>query len=171
MSPRAKRQADVVVQLEERQRALRERARRAFGVTGGTEPAPGLRDAIGGSPVGWYPLVALSLLVVVDQFQAFGVSVLGPEISRTLGVGRSVLALLLVLQALSVSVAALPFAALVQRRARRAAVSIVTAFAWSATVWPLARSKLSTAHCSSTATDPTPACACCRSTAGRRSWG
>jgi len=131
MSPRSKPKGDVVAQLEERQRSLRASARRAFGVTGTDEPAPRLRDAIGDSSAGWYPLAALSVLVVVDQFQAFGVSVLAPEISRSLGVGRSVLALLLVLQALAVSVAALPFAALVQRRARRAAVSIVTAFAWS----------------------------------------
>ena len=123
--------ADVVVALEERQQALRARARRAFGVRGEDGSAPALRDAISAAG-GWYPLAALSALVAVGELHAFGVAALGPEISASLGIGKSVVASLLLLRALALAVAALPLAAVVQRRPRRAGVSVAAAFAWAA---------------------------------------
>jgi predicted MFS family arabinose efflux permease len=109
----------------------REAARRALGITGERDDAPPLFQAVHASGVGFYPLIALGLLVIVDQFQGFGFFVLGPEISRALGISRSSLGLLVVVKTLLIMVASLPMAALVQRRSRRAAISIVTAFAWA----------------------------------------
>ena len=78
-----------------------------------------------------YPLVALGLLAIVDQFQGYAFSVLTPEISRALGIGKPVIAGIIALKTLSVAVAPLPMAALAQHRARRALLCVVTAVAWS----------------------------------------
>jgi ABC-type branched-subunit amino acid transport system ATPase component/MFS family permease len=123
---------EAVEDLEATQRRLRARARAVLGVTGSEEGLVPLRQAIRSSGVGWYPLIAVSLLVVVDQFPTYAFAILGPEISHTLGVGKSVLAFLVLLKTLAVMVASLPMAALVQRRPRRAVISKVTAFGWSA---------------------------------------
>ena len=80
---------------------------------------------------GLYPLAALGLLVAVDRMQSFAVFVLGPEIARGVGIDRDRLAALVALKTLAITLAALPAAALVQRRPRRALVSLVCAFAWS----------------------------------------
>jgi ABC-type branched-subunit amino acid transport system ATPase component/MFS family permease len=122
---------DILDEVAQARENLRGAARRAIGVTGEADDAPPLRDAIRQSGVGWYPLVALGLLVVVDQFQGLGIFVLGPDISRSLGIGRSTLGFLIVIKTLMVMVASLPMAALVQRRARRASISIVTAVGWA----------------------------------------
>ena len=123
---------DPLEEVARTQVTVRAAAREAIGITGRADDAPPLRQAIRASGVGWYPLAALGLLVVVDQFQGFGFFVLGPEISRSLGISRSELGVLVVVKTLMIMLASLPMAALVQRRSRRAAVSIVTAFAWGA---------------------------------------
>ncbi|MDP9101909.1 MAG: ATP-binding protein [Actinomycetota bacterium] len=102
-----------------------------MGVTGEAR-APGLRAVLREHGVSIYPLVALNLLYVVDQFQVSAVSTLSPEISDGLGVPIVAIAGVYSLQGLCLSLASLPIAALVQRRARRASVSIVTAFVWAA---------------------------------------
>ena len=137
--PPRRRVAAEKVRAEERKavedvEAARERLRdvggRALGVTGVTG-APPLREGILRSGVGWYPLIALGLLVVVDEFQSFGYFVLGPEIADGLGISRTAIALLAALKTLTISLATLPIAAYVQRRSRRASIAIGTAIAWS----------------------------------------
>ncbi|MBA3652615.1 MAG: MFS transporter [Actinobacteria bacterium] len=140
--------ADDVDTVEQAQARLRQQARIALGVagdpdevrsaTGLAERARGaarslgeLNGAIRGSGVGWYPLIALGLLAIVDQFQGFAFFVLGPEISAALGISKSQLAALSALKTLAITLATLPMAAFVQRRARRGVVSVVTGMAWS----------------------------------------
>ncbi len=110
--------------------AIRDRAREVLGVTGRSDAAP-LR-AVMREGAGWYPLVAISALVVATELYGFAVVVLGPDIARSLGISASTLAALLSAKLLAVAVATLPMAALVQHRARRAAVCVVTAFVWTA---------------------------------------
>lgn len=120
----------LIEDIEATRDELRAKARAAVGVTG-VEEAPLLREAIARSGVGWYPMVALGLLVVVDEFQSNALLILGPEVSAALGLSRAALAGAILLKTLVLTVAALPLAALVQGRARRAVVSVVTAFGWS----------------------------------------
>ena len=119
--------------LEQTQERLRARARKVLGITGEDEEHElvRLRDGIALSKVGWYPLVALGALIIVDQFQGFAFSILGPEISRSLGVGKGLLAFLVLLKTLSVMVASLPMAAFVQGKPRRAMLAKVTGLVWS----------------------------------------
>lgn len=111
---------------------VRAQARAAMGVTGREETEP-LRSGIARSGAGWYTLIALSVLVIVDEFQGFGFAVLGPEISRAIGVSKGGLAGLLALKTVAITLAALPMAAWVQKRPRRAFLAVATAFAWAAT--------------------------------------
>ena len=116
--------------IERTQSELRARSRVALGVTG-DEDTVSLREGIARSGTSWYPLVALGLLFVVDEFQRYAFFVLGPEVSRTLGISRSMLALVLIVQLVAITLAVFPLAALVQRKPRRALVAITTAFVWS----------------------------------------
>lgn len=116
--------------VEETRERVRADARVALGVLGKSE-APPLREVLKESGVGRYPLLALGLLVMIDELQGYGFSVLGPEVSRTLGVTARGLAAVLALKTLAVSLATLPIAAYVQKRPRRAGISVVTAFGWS----------------------------------------
>jgi ABC-type branched-subunit amino acid transport system ATPase component len=121
----------LVDEVEQTREAVRAEARQAIGVTGtDAEPAP-LRPTLARYGIGLYPLVALGLLNIVDQFQAFAFAVLTPEISRTLGIGKGVIAGIIALKTLAVALSPLPVAALAQRRARRAVLCVVTAILWS----------------------------------------
>jgi len=108
--------------LEASREALRDSGRAAMGVTGDARTEP-FFAALRGAGVGIYPLTALGLLVIVDQFQSTVFQVQGPEIARALGVPRGVVALLFLLKTLAIVFAALPIAALVQNRPRRALVA------------------------------------------------
>lgn len=124
-------EAEAYVDLvEEAREKIRADARMALGVLGEGEVPP-LRQVLKESGVGRYPLFALGLLVMIDELQGYGFSVLGPEVSRTLGVSAQGLAAALALKTLAISLATLPMAAYVQKRARRAVVAVVPAFAWS----------------------------------------
>ncbi len=114
--------------------ATRDAARRAMGVTGADthDPRVALATAVRTSPAGWYPLLAICALVIVDELFGFTLAVLGPEISRTLGMTKGAFAAILSAKLLAVSIATLPMAALVQRRPWRASIAIVTAFVWTA---------------------------------------
>lgn len=114
--------------------ATRDAARRAIGVTGADTHAPrvALATVVRNSSAGWYPLLAICALVVVDELFGFTLAVLGPEISRTLGLTKGSFAAILSAKLLAVSIATLPMAALVQRRPWRASIAIVTAFVWTA---------------------------------------
>lgn len=134
-SPRhvvTQRAVEATRELEEAQAKLHQTARGLVGVTGDEETPP-LREAISRSGVGWYPMLALSILVIIDEFQSYGFFVLGPEISRGLGISKTGLAAIAALKTVAIAVATLPMAAYVQHRPRRALVSIITAFAWSIT--------------------------------------
>ncbi len=127
-----RKRSDDVDLVEETREKVRADARAALGVLGKAD-APPLREAIKESGTGWYPLLALGLLVMIDELQGYGFSVLGPEVSRALGIGAGGLAAALALKTLAITLATLPMAAYVQNRPRRGLVSIVTAFSWSIT--------------------------------------
>lgn len=111
---------------------LRSSGRAAVGVTGTTEAVGTLRETLATTGLGLYPAFALGLLVAVDQLQTSALTILSPEITATLGIPRGTYVLILVLKVLTVSMVALPVAALVQHRPRRAALCIITAFTWAA---------------------------------------
>lgn len=114
------------------QLALERRRRATARLLGATEDVAGSSsDRLRSGAAGLYPVVALGVLVAVDRLQSFAVFVLGPEIARGVGIDRDRLAALVALKTLAITLAALPAAALVQRRPRRAMVSLVSAFAWS----------------------------------------
>jgi ABC-type branched-subunit amino acid transport system ATPase component/predicted MFS family arabinose efflux permease len=117
---------DIVATRE----ALRDSARVALGVTGRADAAGffELRRRYG---LPLYPLLALSVLYIVDTFQGYAFEVLAPDISRTLGVGIGAISAALAARTLAVAVAPLPIAWLSQRRGRRALICIVTGLAWS----------------------------------------
>ena len=121
---------DYVNLVEDVKDTLRTEARNRLGFATGGDTRP-LRDTIRESGAGWYPLLALSLLVIVDEFQGYGFLVLGPEVSRSLGVSPAGLGAILALKTLVIMLATLPMAAFVQRTPRRALASVVTAFLWS----------------------------------------
>src|SRR6185437_294454 len=73
----------------------------------------------------------LCALVIVDQFQLSAYSVLSPDVSNSLGLNPSIFSGIYALRMLALSAMAMPMAALVQRRPRRALVAFTTAFAWS----------------------------------------
>ncbi|HVV76747.1 MAG TPA: MFS transporter [Mycobacteriales bacterium] len=122
---------DSVEVIEIRRDELRRAARAAVGVDGVGNKVP-LRRAFREHGLSVYPLLALCGLVIVDQFQLSAFGVLSPEVSTGLGISVGSYTLVYALRMLALSVAALPMAALVQRRPCRASVAIVTAFAWSA---------------------------------------
>lgn len=120
----------AVESIEEARDRFRAEARALLGVGAPAGGGPTVEPA--GAAVGWYPLVALGVLAIVDQLQGFGFFVLGPEMSRALGISSSTLAGLAALKTFAITLATLPMAAYVQRRARRASVALVTAFVWAA---------------------------------------
>lgn len=121
----------LVAEIESTQESLRDAARAAMGVTGeGTIDA--LRAVVKRSGVGFYPLLALGVLLVVSEFQTYAFVILGPEVARALGLSKSAIAGVLALKTLAISVTALPMAAYVQRRPRRGSLAIATGFGWAA---------------------------------------
>jgi ABC-type branched-subunit amino acid transport system ATPase component/sugar phosphate permease len=120
----------AVAEVEAARDAMRDAARVAIGVTG-TEEAVPLGSGLKRAGVGWYPLLALGGLAIVDEFQGYATFVLGPEISDGLGVSRGALAFAVAMKAVALAVATLPIAAYAQKQTRRATIAIVTAFAWA----------------------------------------
>ncbi|MEN3271449.1 MAG: hypothetical protein V7636_210 [Actinomycetota bacterium] len=121
----------LVAEVEATREELRTEAREKLGVTGTSEGMPSLRDVLKIPGVAVYPLVALGILSIVDTFQSYAFSVLTPEISRALGVGKGAIAGVVAIKTLALALAPLPIAAMAQRKARRALLSIVSAFLWS----------------------------------------
>ena len=119
-----------VEDLDRAREQLRIMARVALGVGGGGDTPP-LRRVLADTGTGWYPLVALGLLLAVDQFQSYGFLVLGPEIRDSLGISTSALGAAVALKTVAVMAATLPMAAAVQRVPRRAVISVATGLAWS----------------------------------------
>jgi len=121
----------LVAEVEQTREQLRTQAREKLGVTGSGEGMPPLRDVLRVPGVSVYPLVALGVLSIVDTFQSYAFSVLTPEISRALGVGKGAIAGVVALKTLFIALAPLPVAAIAQRKGTRAVLSIVSAFLWS----------------------------------------
>ena len=120
----------AVADIEATRESLRDTARAQLGVTGDdrTESFPRLARRYG---LSYYPLIALGLLTVSDNFQAYAFTVLTPEISRTLGVSIAAVAAARAIGFLATGIAPLPMAALSQGRPRRALLCIVTGLVWS----------------------------------------
>ena len=127
----AKREADLLVEdIADTKRKVHEEALAKLGVLGDAK-TESIRTLFHRYNLSYYPLMALGLLYVADTYQSFAFTVLTPEISRALGVGIGAIAAARALHGLSVAVAPLPVAALVQRRAIRALMCILTGLAWS----------------------------------------
>ena len=120
----------AVAEVEAAQAGMRKAARAAIGVTGAEETVP-LREGVKRSNVGWYPLLALGGLAIVDEFQGYAFFVLGPEISDGLGISRGALTAVVALKTVAIAIGALPIAAYAQRETRRASIAVITAFAWA----------------------------------------
>ena len=123
---------EPVALVDEAAAALGDSGRAAMGITGEARPR-GFWSELRRHHVGLYTVVALGLLVIVDQFQLTAYVIQGPEISRALGVPRGLVALLVSVQGLALTLAALPIAASVEARPRRGLVAKVTGVAWSVT--------------------------------------
>lgn len=106
------------------------RARASLGITG-EENAPPLLATLRSHGVGWYPVLALGALAIVDQFQGYAFTVLTPDVSRSLGLSLAAIAGIRTLQALTHAVSPLPMAALTQKRRWRAALCVITGLGWS----------------------------------------
>lgn len=105
-------------------------ARARLGVTGERE-APPVRQALRENGVTLYPLFALGVLAVMDNWQVTAFSVLAPDIAFALGLGLSAVLAVRVLRVLVGIVAPFIVARLTQSRPRRALVCIVGALGWS----------------------------------------
>jgi ABC-type branched-subunit amino acid transport system ATPase component/sugar phosphate permease len=110
--------------------ALRDDARRTLGVVGDAN-SPGFRTLVRQHGLSYYPVIALGALFITDTFQAYGFTVLTPEISRTLGVSVGAIAGAGALYQLANSISPLPTARLSQFKARRALLCVTTGIVWS----------------------------------------
>jgi ABC-type branched-subunit amino acid transport system ATPase component/sugar phosphate permease len=108
----------------------RDEARAQLGVTGSMDTTP-LRRVLSTAGVGYYPVFAIGVLAIVDQFQGYAFTVLTPDISAALGIGVGAIAAARAIQTLVNALSPLPMAALSQRKARRAALCIATGVGWS----------------------------------------
>lgn len=109
---------------------LRDAARLRLGVTG-NEEAAGFRSLAQRYGLSYYPLLALCLLEIVDNFQGYGFTVLAPDISRTLGLSIGAIGFAVGLKGLAVAASPLGIAKLAQPGRRRALLCLSTALAWS----------------------------------------
>lgn len=119
----------AIEEIERSRERLRALGRRTLGITGGEEAPPPLRRVVAG--IGWYPLTALMMLILIDWFLVGGLLTLGPDISRTLGTGPSTIAMIFGLESLAMSLATFPLTAMVQRRPRRALAAVGSGFVWA----------------------------------------
>jgi len=104
--------------------------RALLGVTGRAD-APPLRSVLRSNRLGYYPVFALGILAVVDQFQGYAFTVLTPDISATLGIGIGAIAAARIAQTFAQAVSPLPIAALARHRVGRAVLCIATGLGWS----------------------------------------
>ena len=121
--------------IDQTREALRLEAREKLGVTG-DDKTDSFRTVVRKYGLSYYPVIALGLLFVTDNFQAYAFTVMTPEISRTLGISVAAIAGARALYTLAISIAPLPIARLSQSSARRAMLCITTGFVWSfITLW------------------------------------
>lgn len=113
---------------------FRARARTTLGVDGvaaAEQELPPLRSILREGGLSSYPLFALSLLVIVDQFHGYGFTVLAPEISASLGFSKAAVSGILALKTIAIAISPLPLAALVQRHPRRALLIVGSGGIWA----------------------------------------
>ena len=108
----------------------RAQARETLGITGEADSPP-LRPVLKEHGLGYYPIVALGLLGVVDQFQGEAFTILVPDMSRALALSLAAITAVRTVAFMASVFAPLPMAALAQTRGRRAALCIATGIAWS----------------------------------------
>ena len=123
-------EAEVLDTLVDEQESLRQISRRRLGITGSTQ-VESLWAGFRVFRVSWYPIVAIGLLAMADQFQLYGFQVLGPDISVTLGIGASTIGACIAVNQLMTTVGALPMAAYIQKKPRRALILISCGFVWT----------------------------------------
>ena len=124
------RATDIIAEVENVGLRHGAEGRAAMGVTGSAQ-VEGFWAELRRHRLGLYPVIALGLLAIVDQFQLNAYVIQGPEISRGVGVPRGVIALLVSVQGLALTLAALPIAASVEGVPRRALVARTTGMVWS----------------------------------------
>ncbi len=124
--------AEAFEAMEAERESLRARARNALGIFGAQdEKPPPLRSTLKESGAGWYPLFALGVLTIVDQFGLSAFQILSPDIARGVGVSIGAIAAIVAIETLALALAAMFMSAYVQNRPRRALISVIAAFAWS----------------------------------------
>src|ERR1043165_7741594 len=94
-SRRRKPDEALVDKVESTRDELRAEARARVGVTGSDEKPPPLRQVLREHQLSIYPLGALGVLAIVDQFQSYAFRVLAPEVSAALGIGAGAIAALI----------------------------------------------------------------------------
>lgn len=119
----------------------RARARRILGVGVGPGAAADhspvvndtrtIRQVLRDSNTGWYVLLALGIVALADTLQGYAFSILGPEISRSLGISRANLAGFQAMKTMASALATIPLVIFVQRRPRRALVTVVAIVVWA----------------------------------------
>jgi ABC-type branched-subunit amino acid transport system ATPase component/sugar phosphate permease len=109
---------------------VNERDRILLGVTGQSD-APSLREVFHTNHLSFYPVYALGILAIVDQFQGYAFTVLTPDISASLGIGIGSIAAARIAQTFAQALSPLPIAALARRRVNRAILCIATGIGWS----------------------------------------
>ncbi len=122
--------AEVLDTMVSQQERLRQISRRRLGITG-SEQVSSLWAGLRTFRVSGYPLAAIGLLALADQFQLYGFQVLGPDISVTLGIGASTIGTCIAVNQLMTTVGALPMAAAIQKKPRRALILITCGFIWT----------------------------------------
>lgn len=98
---------------------------------GGDVDRRGLRAVLRAENARWYPGIALFVLGVSDLLHGEAFGVLQPDIGRAFGIGPKFFSVLMVLSQVIALVVPLGVARLVQNRARRAMVTLISAGVWS----------------------------------------
>ena len=122
---------ELVEKVEQTREELRNEARARLGVTGSDEKPPPLRRVLSTHQLSAYPLVALGVLAIVDQFTGYALRVLAPEVSSSLGIGAASIAAVISVSGFAAALGPLPVAGLTGQKSRRALIIIVTGIAWS----------------------------------------
>jgi ABC-type branched-subunit amino acid transport system ATPase component/sugar phosphate permease len=128
--PRTAERAAAVDEVVATREGLRDEARSRLGVTGESS-AENFRRIVREYGLSYYPLLALSVLSIVDTFQGYAFTVLAPDISRALGIGIGAIGAAVALKGLASAVSPLAISRLAQNGHHRAFLCLVTGLAWS----------------------------------------
>ena len=132
--PRSTQRLDAEADVQERMAAIRADLR------GTGQAALGVdRRAVGRSyradlrrhGVSMYPVLVLGVLGIVDTFMGSALSILSPEVARTLGLSEGQIVYVQLAGSIVSVACPIAIAVLVQHRARRALLSIIAGVGWS----------------------------------------